>query len=239
MRALITGGTRGIGRHLAEALRQDGWDVGVVGRTPDTTLTRQLVGDVSDLWFPAQLRQRFLRWGWDTLDALLTCAAVAGPLEPVSRANLLAWREAIRVNVMGTFQAVHAVWPYLRHGARVITFGGGGDGPIARASAYAASKAAVARFSECLAEEAQVNGIWVNCVAPGPVRTDLLRQFRAAGISGEDCGPEAITACVRWLLSPAAEGITGRLISARFDDYLGWTKAISDTERATLRRVKP
>jgi NAD(P)-dependent dehydrogenase (short-subunit alcohol dehydrogenase family) len=114
------------------------------------------------------------------------------------------------------------------------SFGGRGDRSARDFSAYASAKAAPVRFSETLADEVRSQGITVNCIAPGAMKTAMLRtaleraveRVRAHGIrrghesfrgrrrlDGEGADP------ARFLSSPAARGITGKSISAVWDRW--------------------
>ena len=120
-----------------------------------------------------------------------------------------------------------------RYGKIINLSGGGATAPLPRFSAYAASKAAVVRFTETLAEESPASGIDVNAIAPGALNTRLLDQVLAAG--PERVGAELLRArreaagteggrrssegrrSRRFLASAESDGITGRLISAVWD----------------------
>ena len=94
------------------------------------------------------------------------------------------WRQAIEINLMGTVLLCRAILPLFRRhqaGKIVNLSGGGATAPLPRFSAYAASKAAVVRFTETLAEETRGAGIDVNSIAPGPSNTRLLDEVLAAG----------------------------------------------------------
>ena len=170
------------------------------------------------------------------VDALICCAGAYGPIGRVSDVDPSEWWSALQANLFGTFLAIRRFAPMMTGGdGRIITFSGGGAfNPLPRYSAYASSKAAVVRLTETVAEEMKPMGISVNGVAPGFVRTEIHDATLAAG--PEAAGPEffAMTRaklaegavpieipvdCVRFLLSPAARGLTGKTISANFDPW--------------------
>src|SRR5206468_11879378 len=94
------------------------------------------------------------------------------------------WVHAIHINLLGTVYCCRAALPLMRRAGagKIITLSGGGaTAPLPRISAYAASKAAVVRFTETLAEELRGTGIDVNAVAPGALNTRLLDEVLAAG----------------------------------------------------------
>jgi 3-oxoacyl-[acyl-carrier protein] reductase len=144
-----------------------------------------------------------------------------------------------------------------RRGKIIILSGGGATKPLPNLSAYAASKAAIVRFGETLAEETREFGIQVNSIAPGALNTRLLREVL-------DAGPEKMghrfyeqmekqereggtplsrgaALCV-FLASSASDAITGRLIAAVWDPWETLdTKAdeLGSTDIYTLRRIIP
>src|SRR5258708_5923970 len=142
------------------------------------------------------------------------------------------WVAAVAVNLFGTVLCCRAVLPAMRAqggGKIVLLSGGGATQPLPRLSAYAASKAAVVRMAETLAEETKGAGIEINAVAPGALNTRLLDQVLEAGPErvGDDFYERAVrqgesggtpletpVELVRFLASSASDGLTGRLFSA-------------------------
>jgi 3-oxoacyl-[acyl-carrier protein] reductase len=135
--------------------------------------------------------------------------------------------------------------------------GGGATAPLPFFSAYAVSKAGLARFNETLAKEVADAGIDVNAVAPGSLNTRLLDQVLAAGpekvgrafyersIKQRDEGGvplEKAAALVVFLASAASDGVSGRLLSAIWDDWAalpGQREVLAKTDVFTLRRITP
>src|SRR5204862_997534 len=101
------------------------------------------------------------------------------------------WERAIRVNLLGAALCVRAVLPGMkrRRAGRVVLFSGGGQGPLPRRTAYAASKGAIWRLTESLGAELAPFGIYVNAIAPGAVNTRFLADLLQAG--PERAGPAA------------------------------------------------
>ncbi len=168
-----------------------------------------------------------------------------------------AWVEAIEVNLLGTVFSMHAVLPGMiarRKGVVVNFSGGGAVAPFPRFSAYSASKAAVVRLTETVAQEIKERGVRVNAIAPGAVNTRLLDQVLEAGERAGDefyekakqqktngGTPPALAAELAvFLASPAAAGVTGRLISAVWDDWKSLPERAPELGRSamfTLRRI--
>lgn len=265
-RVLITGASGGIGRVVASQLAGDGAEVVLVGRdlrALDYVRERLPPGnhtscalDVRDeaAWTAAlPLIAPDAR-----LTGVVTAAAQLTPVGPVGTWPVEEFRTTVEVNVVGTLLAVTTTLPYLRssRGAVVTFSGGGATSPLARFDAYAASKAAVVRLTENLAVDLAPSGVRVNSVAPGFVVSDMHRATidagpdragadyhertrRAIEASGGD-PPELAASLVSFLFSPASTGITGKLISARWDaweDPEFRRRLRDDPNLATLRRI--
>ena len=243
----MAGASTGIGAALVAALTEDGHDARGFGR---------IVCDVrreDDVQFLcARLRDES-----PGLDALIVTAGTFGAIGRLPFTDSAAWEDAILTNVLGLYYLAKHGLPLLEQGTRprLITFAGGGAfGAFPRYSAYATSKAAVVRLTECLAAECRPKGIAVNAIAPGMVDTPIHQQTMAAGawragtlqfqktLECQDGAgvPMAVPVdCVRWLLSPEADGITGRTIAAAFDPWRDPEFAkqlIADPALCTLRR---
>jgi len=265
---VITGAGRGIGEAVAHAFAQSGANLVLLARTRHEVdrVARQtaergvtsiaLAGDVSkrpDLQgMVAATLERFGR-----IDVLINAAGVYGPIGPFARMDLDQWTAAIEINLMGTVFAIHAVLPHMlaqRKGVIINFSGGGAVQPLPRFSAYGTSKAAVVRLTETLAEEVKESGVRINAIAPGAVNTRLLDQVLAAGESAgtafyakaleqkENGGtpPERAAELAVFLASPQGQGVTGRLISAVWDDWKSLPARASELGRSalfTLRRI--
>lgn len=268
-RVLVAGASAGIGAALVRALATHGDTVFACARraqalrsvTDNDTLARSRVCDVGD---EAQVRALV---GWvaaqaPALDALIFCAGAFGAIGLLEETDSEAWWATLRANVFGAYLLVKHVLPLLERGRRprIITFSGGGAfGTFPRYSAYATSKAAVVRLTECLADEFKGRGIAVNAVAPGMVVTEIHEATLRAGpdqagrehfdrtqaaVAQGGVPMEVPVACVEFLLSPEADGLTGKTISANFDPWrserfrmhLG---EIVRSEVYTMRRINP
>ncbi len=265
---VITGAGRGIGEAVAHAFARAGANLVLVART-QSEIARvaaetascgvssvALAGDVSrrdDVARVVAAAQK--KFGG--IDALVNAAGIYGPIGTFVENDLRAWAEAVEINLLGTVFTMHAVLPRMiaRRKGVVLNFSGGGAvAPFPRFSAYGASKAAVVRLTETVAEEVKECGVRVNAIAPGAVNTRLLDEVLAAGErAGEEFyakaqqqkanggAPAALAAELAvFLASPAAAGITGRLISAVWDDWKSLPERAPELDCSalfTLRRI--
>jgi len=192
---LITGAGRGIGKRLALGFAKAHAKVGLLARTKAeldlTDLEIEHAGGVS-LRLRADVRDagqvlasvERVRSSYGPIDVLICAAGVQGPIGPVATANPKQWAEVVDVNLGGTMHVCKAVLPQMierRRGKIVILAGGGAQEPRPNFSAYAASKAALVRFAETLAEEVREANIQVNCMDPGTTYTNMTDEIVRAG----------------------------------------------------------
>jgi 3-oxoacyl-[acyl-carrier protein] reductase len=189
---------------------------------------------------------------------LVNNAGVYGPIGRVEDVDWDAWVRAVEINLFGTVLMCRAVIPVMRerrYGKIINVSGGGATAPLPRFSAYAAAKAAVVRLTETLAEELRDSGVEVNAIAPGALNTRLLDEVLAAGPekAGDDFYRKSMrqqqdggaplgkaTALTVFLASAASDGISGRLLSALWDDWARlpeWKDQLAKTDIYTLRRI--
>jgi NAD(P)-dependent dehydrogenase (short-subunit alcohol dehydrogenase family) len=227
--ALITGGSRGIGRAIAAAYARAGAAIFICGRNEDTVGAalrelRQTGGEVDgaagDVGAP-QDAQRLVdaalaRFG--TVDVLVNNASILGPREPIANYPIAAWEEVLRINLTGIFLMARAVLPVMmarRAGSIINVTSGVGRHGKARWGAYAVSKAGVESLTQVLADEVNELRIRVNAVNPAATRTAM----RAAAYPAEDPltlpTPEEIVPLFLYLASDESAGITGQSLDAR------------------------
>ena len=262
--ALVTGGGRGIGRSIARTLGAAGAHVAMLARTRGQVeeAARELsragspaLALTADVSVPGQVAAAVdeVERAWGGIDILVNNAGVLGPAGPAHEGDPEAWLRAVRINLGGCFLCCRAVLPGMiarRRGVIVNLSGGGAVSPRPWFSAYGAAKAGVVRFTETLAAEVAPHGVRVNAVAPGAVRTDMAREAaaalremgRAQGGEAQEAGatPEGAAELVLYLVSPRSAGLSGRLLSAVWDEWEQLdVEAVMAGEGGAVRRLKP
>ncbi|MET0285468.1 MAG: SDR family oxidoreductase [Polyangiales bacterium] len=233
-RALVTGGSRGIGAAIALALAENGADVALtyqhsadkaeaVAREIERTGRRALAiqADSAD---PAAIERavREAVAALGGLDILVNNSAV-GLNGTIAELDLNAYQTLMDINVRAPVLFAKAVIPHLKGGGRIISIGSGlGERvPFPGVTAYAMSKAALTSFTRGLSRELGPSGITVNLVQPGSTDTDanpaqgaaadFQRSLSSLGRFGE---PHEVANAVVFLASPAASVITGATLNA-------------------------
>lgn len=262
--AVITGAGRGIGKRLAIAFSAEGARVGLVSRTPaELEVTSMEIAhagreslaaaaDVSD-WAQLERALAAVRQAFGPIDILINAAGVQGPIGAAAEADPRAWDEVVRINLMGVFHGCRAVLPEMieRRSGKIINLSGGGaSNARPYFSGYAASKAAVVRFTETLAEEVADHNVQVNAMAPGATYTHMTDQVLEAGErAGERAldearqtrltrgvPPDKQIGLALFLVSPRSNHITGKMISVH-DDWQRLERATMTPDHFTLRRI--
>ena len=192
--ALVTGGTRGIGRAIAESLLRSGAAVAICGRTDESverasTELKQLTGgdvlgvtaDVSK-WDQVEHLFETVRSRFGTLDILVNNAG-AGVFRGIQVLTPEDWRNTIDLNLTGVFYCCHCALPLLRQrgsGYIIQISSLAGINAFAGGAAYNASKFGLNGFSEAIMQDLRYENIRVSYIMPGSVDTDFsTRSGRA------------------------------------------------------------
>jgi NAD(P)-dependent dehydrogenase (short-subunit alcohol dehydrogenase family) len=271
--AIVTGASRGLGAAIAERFLAANASVMLCAREGDELEARRVqfaaaysanrvAAQRADIASAADVDAVFAAAtrAFGRIHILVNNAAVTGPIGAFDAVDWSEWFATISVNLAGTAycarKALLLFKPH-RYGKIINISGGGAADPLPRMTAYAACKAAIARFTESLAHEVKEFGIDVNAVAPGPLATRMLDQIIAAGPErigaelyasinkqkSEGATPLELGAGVcAYLASAESDGLTGRLIAARWDPWPftdGIKAEIAQGDIYTLRRITP
>ncbi len=233
--ALITGGSQGLGKVIAEHFLREGANVCICSRSKKELLaTRDELAkkfpsqkvlaktcDVSNETQVADLVSFALR-EMDSIRALVLNAGVYGPMGPTESVNLEEWRRAMDINLLGVLLPCRALIPHFKKaggGKIVVLSGGGATNPLPNISSYAASKAAVVRLAETLAGELKPFHVDVNAIAPGALKTRFVEQVLEAG--PEKVGAEFFAKNKKW----SEEGAVPLELGANLAVYLASTES--------------
>jgi NAD(P)-dependent dehydrogenase (short-subunit alcohol dehydrogenase family) len=270
--AIITGANRGFGLEIAKKFVAEGASVVICGRDADqveravealqrdSAAKQMVIGLPLDVSKEENVKQ-MINTAIDALgriDIVVNNAGIYGPKGLIEDVDSDEWVSAIHINLLSVFFMCKWILPHMKknNAGKIINLSGGGaTAPLPRISAYAASKAAVVRLTETLAEECREYAIDINAVAPGALNTRLLEEVL-------ESGPDAVgkvfyekalkqkanggtplqlgaALCV-YLASPASDGITGKLISAPWDPWQNlaqYRDDLMDSDIYTLRRI--
>jgi 3-oxoacyl-[acyl-carrier protein] reductase len=219
---LITGGTRGIGRALAETLLRAGNKVAVTGTGEDGVVRAErelakhgdataIVCDVREA-SSAELAVRTAVAKFGGLDVLVNNAGVGVGL-PVAEMPHDEWNRIIGTNLTGMFNCCKAAIPHLRErgGGWIVNVSSlASKNPFAGGAAYCASKAAVNAFSEALMQEVRYDNIRVTYVLPGSVATGFSGREPSAG-SDWKLLPEDVAQAIADILDHPARSLPSRI----------------------------
>jgi NAD(P)-dependent dehydrogenase (short-subunit alcohol dehydrogenase family) len=272
LNALITGGSQGLGKVIAEFFLREGANVAICSRGEKELLatrdelakkfpSQKISAKTCDVSSEAQVNElvAFALRELGSLQALVLNAGIYGPMGATESVSLDEWKRALDINLYGVLLPSRAVIPHFKKAGRgkiIVLSGGGATNPLPNISAYAASKAAVIRLMETLAEELKSFHLDVNAIAPGALATRLVDEVLAAG--AEKVGAAFFEKNKNWkekgavplelgasvavyLASAESDGITGKLISAQWDPWekLHEFKGDLSGDIYTLRRIVP
>ena len=271
--ALITGASQGLGKVIAEHFLREGANVALCARNEkELTATggelaakysaAKVVAKPCDVSNETQVNEfvAFASRELGPLHALVLNAGVYGPMGPTESVDLAEWRRAMDINLYGVLLPCRALIPQFKQAGRgkiIVLSGGGATNPLPNISSYAASKAAVVRLMETLAEELKPHRVDVNAIAPGAMVTRLVDEVLAAGPEKVGAAffeknqqwkekgatsPELGAALAVYLASAASDGISGKLLSAQWDPWRTLhehREELAKTDIYCLRRIVP
>ena len=235
--ALVTGGTRGIGKAISIALKEAGY----------TVAANYAGNDEAANAFKAETGIEVFKWSVADYDAckagIEKVETELGPVDilinnagitrdaPFHKMKPEQWREVIDTNLSGVFNMTHPLWNSMRDRGfgRIVTISSinGQKGQFGQAN-YSAAKAGDLGFTKALAQEGARKGITVNAICPGYIATDMVmavpEEVRNQIIAGIPVGrlgeAEEIARCVVFLVSDEAGFITGATLSANGGQYM-------------------
>lgn len=267
--ALITGGSRGLGAQLVRRFWIDGYSLAIVARhhadlksVLDELPKRSgqnvmpLAFDLGDDDQVVALLHR-IKTEIPQLHVLVNNAAIQGPIGLLCENDFSDWKQTVQVNMLAPIALCKGLIPLMKKSgnASIINLSGGGaTGPRANFSAYATAKAGLVRFSETIAEELKADGIRVNCIAPGAMQTKMLEEVLANQIAAGEreavlaskvlaeggASMDRVADLALFLASDASRWITGKLVSAVWDNWEEWPHHLEELSQGdvyTLRRI--
>lgn len=265
MNVIITGASEGLGLEIAKKFMKEGHSVAICARNEARLKKAQeqiasiRKNNETIAWAPIDVSEEnavkefvkncLIHFG--KIDVLVNNAGIYGPFGNIEDVDSEEWKKCIDINLMGPFYFMKYIIPHMKenkYGKIINLSGGGATNPLPFISAYAASKCAIVRLTETIAKEVEEYNIDVNAIAPGALDTKMFDQVLDAGpekvgqkfydkITKEEKTPLSAGADLcYYLASKESDGITGKLISAKWDNYRTFTNEISQLDKYTLRR---
>jgi 3-oxoacyl-[acyl-carrier protein] reductase len=197
--AIVTGGTRAIGKAITDKLLEHGATVIICSRSrddissvvpkskdePNCKTLHGMTADVSKYEDCKAFVEKVIK-EFGRLDILVNNAGIYGPIGPLEENDAKKWVQTFEINLFGMMYMTQLVIPYMKKqkSGKIINLAGGGVGgkrPLPRFTAYYASKTAVVAFTEAMGAELGEFGIQVNCISPGAVVSKFTEQLLADG----------------------------------------------------------
>ena len=235
--AIVTGAAQGIGAAAARMLAEQGARVAVADRDQDgANKIAEEIGNGAEA-FPVDVSSveecqaliDNVASKFGRIDILVNNAGICPPL-PYGDATESDWNRLMNVNARSQYFLIQAVCPIMKRqgGGRIVNLASaaGRVGSVLNASIYSATKAAILIFSKSIAREVAADGILINCVAPGPIKTEIQRNLPPDRLAAA-CeqiplkrfgDPKEVAAVIAFLASDECSFCTG----ATFDVNGGW-----------------
>jgi short-subunit dehydrogenase len=266
---LITGATRGLGKHLAEAFAKAGANLVLLARqaTALDQSVRALKNQYASQSFHAypidlsdqQAVSTLLSSLDHEVDVLINNAAIQGPVGHGWENSASAVSACMQVNLLSPMALCQWVIPTMlaRQTGNIINLAGGGaTAPRQYFSTYAVAKTGLVRYSECVAAELANTPLRINCISPGVMATDMVRTMLTHDAQWLHASEKskmqtalsrsnsfaAATECCLFLASAQCGNVSGKLISAEWDDWQAlpkWQGVLNASDIYTLRRIVP
>lgn len=177
-----------------------------------------------------------------SIDVFINNAGVYGPIGPFEKNDWNEWTRAININLLGPILFTKLIIPILKkqkRGKIIQLSGGGATNPMPNFSSYAVSKTGIVRFVESISYELKNYNIDINAIAPGVLKTKMLEQvlnkrkdivgkvyYEKLKIFKKNNQNHFVKPIdlINFLSSPDSDGISGKIISAIWDNYKKWPK---------------
>lgn len=217
--AIVTGAAKGIGQAIAELLLRSGATVVVWDLNPaQITGASSLIVDVTNAQSIRDGLAEISRG--QRIDILVNCAGYLGMVTQFADHSPTDWRRILDVNLIGTLQVTQAVLPTMvqQRSGRIVNLGSlAGKEGLSGLAGYSAASGGVIAFTKALSREIARENVFVNCIAPGPIDTDMISNLGADVVTRmiQDSPtrrlgtPEEVAQLAAWLCSEASSFNTG------------------------------
>jgi NAD(P)-dependent dehydrogenase (short-subunit alcohol dehydrogenase family) len=263
-RVVITGGSRGLGRAIAEHLASQGAAIGLIARGRGDLWAAAdsieeaggpIAAQACDVRDRAALEAAVARIaaGLGGIDALVCAAGQLRGIGPMAVRESETWWDDVEIAVRGAHHAIRAGLPWLResrHASISVLVGPGHEGPLPFASGYGCAQAALVRLVESLGQELKAEKVPIYAVNPGLAPTGVVRglidtregrrwlpRFNEAFAEGKEVHPSVAAEMVAWLIERRPAELNGRVVAALLAPDVLETRldAIAAHERNVLR----
>jgi 2-dehydro-3-deoxy-L-rhamnonate dehydrogenase (NAD+) len=217
--AIVTGGAKSIGKAIAELLLLSGANVVIWDKNAASLAgARSSIVDITRI---DDIASGLAELGPDErIDILVNCAGYLGPSTSFVGHSRGDWLQIVGVNLVGTLQVTQAVLPRMirQRTGRIVNLGSlAGKEGLPGLVGYSAASAGIIAFTKALSREVAKDNVFVNCVAPGPIDTDMIRDLGSEVVErmiqdsplGRLGEASEVAQLVAWLCSDASRFNTG------------------------------